>query len=595
MRSWLAVLPALLHLSSAGDADFDWDSITPSHNLTYAPCYEKFQCARLLVPLDWQDESNPHTVALAIAKLPATVSDHDPTFGGTIFTNPGGPGGSGVDFVLRAGEKLQNATRGNRNYEILSWDPRGIAFTSPNADCFQGDTAARDLAELQLRTIGGLDASENALRRQWARAQAYGQLCELAAKNASSILPHLTTPSVVRDMVAILDQIHAGRDAAAVAHMDEDVRERRIELKKREADVPRIQYWGFSYGSILGNTFASMYPGRVGRLIVDGIADADDYMRGTWLTNLQDTEAIVDYFYKSCFEQGDKCPLKRSPDTKWQDLKQRVDDFISQTDENPISVLTDKKIVVITGTEVNNAFIKPVYGPFKLFRPLAELLSGTLEGNYTLLLSELEAKAPRLHDSCVLLNSSATALLSQDAQHAIKCADGEDETKHGLGYFKSYMEDLRSQSHTLGAYWTTIRFACSGWTIRPKWRFTGPFTTPAHDAALVEGKPAAPLLFLSTRLDPVTPLRNAVNMASKHPGAAWVVQETTGHCTLGAPSKCISNIVQEYLEHGKVPESGTSCPSDCDPWNPCPEETENLVVNFADVHDGLLRRGRLGF
>lgn len=279
LQPWL--LAGLAGLSaSVAIEEFDWESITPSNNLSFTPCYGELQCARLVVPLDWQDESNPHTVAVAITKLPAKVPEDDPTFGGTIFTNPGGPGGSGVGFILRKGQTLQNVSGGNKHYEILSWDPRGVGFTSPKADCYEGNIAARDVADIEEKAIGPLDSSEDALKRQWARTRAYGQLCQESAKNGS-ILPYATTPSVVNDMVAILDQIHELRsqNAPALLGQAEDG-ERRLELRKKGDDTPRILYWGFSYGSILGNTFASMYPGRVGRLIVDGICDADDYMKG---------------------------------------------------------------------------------------------------------------------------------------------------------------------------------------------------------------------------------------------------------------------------------------------------------------------------
>lgn len=110
---------------------FDWDSISPSTSLAYTDCYGAFKCAKLSVPLDWLDESSNGTngtdrVSLAILKLPAVVNDTDPTFGGTIITNPGGPGGSGVEFVLLAGSRMQSVADGEKHYEILSFDPRGV-------------------------------------------------------------------------------------------------------------------------------------------------------------------------------------------------------------------------------------------------------------------------------------------------------------------------------------------------------------------------------------------------------------------------------------------------------------------------------------
>jgi pimeloyl-ACP methyl ester carboxylesterase len=286
-------------VAAVGVYDFDWETITPSRKLEYHACYGEYQCARLTVPLDWLDEtgSNPHVVDLAITRLPATVPETDPSYGGDIFTNPGGPGGSGVAHVLAYGHMMRNVTSdADRRYAILSWDPRGVGFTTPNADCYAGDFGARDIAEIEGRALGHLlGDGDDTLRRQWARTRAYGRLCTQSAATAAdngsfSILPYLTTPSVVRDMVAMLDQIEELRnkeEAERVVQVDDSNKaERRLELRETEKieqkkkEVPRLLYWGFSYGTLLGNTFASMFPGRVGRVILDGVCDADDYMAG---------------------------------------------------------------------------------------------------------------------------------------------------------------------------------------------------------------------------------------------------------------------------------------------------------------------------
>ena len=200
-----------------------------------------------------------------------------------------------------------------------------MLFTA-QADCFDGDLAARYAAELQRRDMGPLDGGLGVVRRHLARAQGFGRLCERTAapeggnNESSSVLPFLSTASVARDMVAMLDSIHELRreeegdhEVAVIAEGEEDaatvraassgvsnrLRQKTLELRgeksgsKEDEDsldneenddhndkAPRILYWGFSYGTILGNTFASMYPGRVGRMILDGVADANDYMRG---------------------------------------------------------------------------------------------------------------------------------------------------------------------------------------------------------------------------------------------------------------------------------------------------------------------------
>lgn len=302
---------ALLYLTTRTAAaappavsDFDWTTLSPSTSLNYTSCYHQtFKCAKLVLPLDWlsadslldNEKDTAPVVTLAVIARPATVPESDPRHGGTIITNPGGPSGPGVNFMLRDSELLQRTVdinddkngSGGRHYEILSFDPRGVGLTEPSADCYSGDRFARGSAWWADRGLGavgemGQDGGRGDLdtvRRAMARAEGFGKLCE--AKNAAAgkdggIWGFMSTSSVARDMVAIVDKLDelrkenaersnatsgAGNDTSAVG-----------------ADpTPRIQFWGFSYGSALGNYFASMFPGRVGRIILEGVENVDNY------------------------------------------------------------------------------------------------------------------------------------------------------------------------------------------------------------------------------------------------------------------------------------------------------------------------------
>lgn len=307
-----------------------------------------------------------------------------------------------------------------------------------------------------------------------------------------------------------------------------------------------------------------------------------------WKTNLQDTEKIVDYFYKTCFTSGEKCALSRSSDKKWEDIRDRVDQFIKQLDDAPVSVLDGKITNILTGYDVTLSFKGPLYSPYERFKRLAESLSAAIEGNYTALLGSATASIPKLDQICAHPNATGPQSAFNDGGQAVICGDGEDSTNVTLAEYQAYVSELESQSPTFGGYWSQIRFACTAWGVRPKWRFPGPFQTPEHDAALVEGKPAAPLLFLSSRLDPVTPLRNAWKMSKGHPGSAVVIQESIGHCALATSSQCTKKIIQEYLEHGVLPESGTVCQPDCDVWDSDTRITASMgikVAHLAPPHD----------
>lgn len=232
--------------------------------------------------MDWlnpEDDSDP--VIIAIGVRPAVVDASDPSFGGTIITNPGGPGGNGLRLLLGSGETLQKIADGKKKYEIMSFDPRGVGETLPRSDCWRDEFGRQSFANEEL-AIGSPASGEYVLKRMIARAKGFGMLCERGAKKGEKdIRNFISTSSVARDMVEIVDKLaelrssKPGKGSGDAGEEDEN----RLELRD-EKEVARIQYWGFSYGTVLGNYFASMFPGRVGRVVLEGVVDIDDYYNG---------------------------------------------------------------------------------------------------------------------------------------------------------------------------------------------------------------------------------------------------------------------------------------------------------------------------
>lgn len=246
-----------------------WSSLTPTENLNFTSCHGEYLCARLLLPLDYNNwPANNNTVAVAIVVLPAIVPHNDSSFGGTIFTNPGGPGGSGVDLVLHGGKQLRKIVDDTKHYDILSFDPRAVGLTTPGAHCFL-DEFAEDLFAVEEMSMGAVSYGGTALINRLAASKAHGLLCNATDvsgyKDGSNIRNHLGTASVARDMLEIAKQLeHAqafenGENGSADAIYSDEV---------------KLQYWGISYGTHLGNTFASLFPRNVGRMILDGVMDS---------------------------------------------------------------------------------------------------------------------------------------------------------------------------------------------------------------------------------------------------------------------------------------------------------------------------------
>lgn len=250
-----------------GTQDFNWESITPSHDLEFHDCHGDRKCARLLLPLDWLNSTRKDTVAIAIIKLPAVVSEDDPSFGGTIFAQPGGPAVSGTGYGLGIAPRLQGIfdIPGKKHYEVLSFDGRGVAHSTPSIDCFAGVNGhLRDMARF---ANGAVDSSPAALAWAVASAKADGKRCD---EIHGDYLRYVGTPNVARDIVGMLDKIDELRGGKS---------DERLELRSVR-DAPRLNYIGISYGTVIGSTFASMFPGRVGRMILDGVCNVDDFVNG---------------------------------------------------------------------------------------------------------------------------------------------------------------------------------------------------------------------------------------------------------------------------------------------------------------------------
>lgn len=293
MKPLLPIFATLLATARADSPEVNWKDIRPSRDLVYHDCYnDTFKCARLILPLDWLDSQNNHTVIIPMVKLPAVVAENDPTFGGAIITNPGGPGEPGTDFVVDYGHRLQSTADkpGKRHYEIISFDPRGIGSSEPSANCFPSNTLDRIVSTFESRANGASFQGVDAIPYGLAIQELYGKRCKEAdGLLDGGIFEYMGTASVARDIIEMVDKIEELRSQEKSAGGD-DVR---TELRKREADVHRVQYWGFSYGTVLGNVLASMFPERIGRIVLDGVVDAEDFMAGPVSVLLRHGEALM--------------------------------------------------------------------------------------------------------------------------------------------------------------------------------------------------------------------------------------------------------------------------------------------------------------
>lgn len=248
-------------------------------------------------------------------------------------------------------------------------------------------------------------------------------------------------------------------------------------------------------------------------------------------------------------------------------------------------LLESGDVVIVTGWDVRILAGLVLYNPMALFKLLAHKLNNFISGD----LSEMAVMAlglgmmPAMKDVCPLDNITRPSIVIE-AQNAVVCGDGDDISHKDLSWWRRYVDRQLDTSSIFGATWSTIRLPCSGWRIRANWQFKGPFTTPDPDPSLQPGRPAAPILFLSNRLDPVTPLRAAQAMAAKHPGARVLIQEAMGHCAVAsALSQCTKNVVADYFESGTIPSDLSPCNVECSPWDESCPSADKYGVKSSDA------------
>ncbi|KAK4161503.1 TAP-like protein-domain-containing protein [Cladorrhinum sp. PSN259] len=588
-----------IHTRQLGNTSFNWSAITPTPDLQYHPCYGgTFRCARLQLPLDYSkagppgnpylttssdtDTQQQQHAAIAIVALPATVPPTDPSYAGPILINPGGPSVSGTGFVLSAGAMIQALldVPEQRHYDIVGFDPRGVAFSTPSASCYatELDRAADALQKQGLPSV----LTQQGQRVHFETSRALGRLCE-ATTGEGGVFMHMSTASVARDMLEIVE----GFDKLQKGVVDDGNNGTR---KRSDGESPRLQYLGFSYGTHLGNTFASMFPDRIGRMALDGVVDAEDYTAGTWQKNVNDGEAGIDIFYNICFDAGDACPLRSSQDTSAADIRARVTALLQNLRESPVAAVHNGRIYVVSSQLLSETIRQAMYTPIQSFAPLAQTLAESLSGNFTRILSSRIVPSNARSDVCTEPDSASPPqryTFADDVTAGVVCGDSQASAgTRDLAWAASALSALQNQSVTVGEAWAHIPLACADWPFTPPYAFQGPFGSPAPTPPKTNGTTCnnnnsdgdgcgrAPLLILSSRTDPATPLANAFALSRLHGGSAVVVQESEGHTALmSSVSSCTYGILREYFASGTVPANGTVCEAQCAPAIPyreCP-------------------------
>jgi pimeloyl-ACP methyl ester carboxylesterase len=460
----------------------------PKGSITWGPCEgdleglpERLVCAKLSVPVDWAKPGGPK-FDLALAKLPAAEPSRRI---GSLFVNPGGPGGSGVGMVYGAEDSFSPALI--NTFDIVSFDPRGQAASHPVLCDVDAVIAQNQLLYPRSR------AEYAALRKA---NKALGESCrELTGPLAG----HVDTASVVRDM----DAVRAG------------------------IGEQTISYYGVSYGTMIGQQYAELFPKRLRAMVLDSNMD---HAQDIW--SYQKWEALA---MEGSFQQfAAWCARTAECVLHDEDVPAYFDSLYAQAEAG--------ELVLDPGTEFEWVISAP------------DLLSITFSSMYN-----------------PLGWFSYAELLQQlggDAQPA-----AADRARRGepieLGYRPVMCQDFHfdvggfapvaAMERALNRLAPHTRLSPLAWTdLTGCQNWPGPVTNPPHRLKASPHLP--PILLTNSRYDIATPYEWGQNLASQLPSATFLTYDGVGHGDYWL-SPCARDAIDTYLVTLGTPPRGTHCPA----------------------------------
>lgn len=407
----------------------------PAPSLRWSRC-EGGECARLAVPLDHRDPTGA-SLRLALFRVAAR---HPGDRIGALLLNPGGPGGSGIDFLRQAVHELPGELRDR--FDLVAWDPRGAGRSDP-VDCGPG-LDAYFAVDTSPETEAEWDAAEGA-------ARSFADACRDGS--GTTLLSHVDTLSTVRDM----------------------------DLIRAALGEPKLTYLGYSYGTLLGAFYAQEFPQRVRALVLDGAVDPSVPPERTAVQQAQGFEQNLRAFLAACGRDV-RCAFARGGDPL-----AAYDRIMRAVDREPLKVATSEGVRLLGPSEADMGVAAALYSrdswPY-----LAQALDAAARGDGSVLLDFFDQYVERRPDGTY--GTQWTSFIS------ISCVDGP-AVPGGAAGFRRIAEAAAAAAPHFGRANVVLGLPCAFWSVPPVLT-TGPVDAPDAPTVVVIGTsrdPATPLVW----------------------------------------------------------------------------------------------------
>jgi pimeloyl-ACP methyl ester carboxylesterase len=513
LRSLFGAAIAALLLLTAGVST----AAAAQGKIAWSKCFRgPFQCGTMQVPLDYSQQ-NGTKISLAVVKLPATDPAHRI---GSLLLNPGGPGGSGVDYVVQAGPILYTPEVRAR-FDLVGFDPRGVARSTP-LRCFGTINQA-----VSTFSPFAFPLTRDELS-QWIASD--GRLVSACDRRGGRIADHMATADVARDM-----------DGLRAALGD-----------------TQLTYAGVSYGSYLGVTYANMFPDKVRAVVVDGVLDPIAWSTGrggeaatlpfsTREHSDAGTQATLNEFFRLCDAGGDRCAFSGGAAVRYAALAQ-------QLLAHPISVTFPDGT---SGTLGYSDLISLTQGAMFDSSSWPDLAAMLADIEQQASAQQIGARAERFRGPWVYMAPRGFPHYRNFVENfaAIACADSNNPASYEDWWNAGIAAD--AATGYFGRPWTWASGICAAWDHTDANRYMGPFNNRTSNPVLVVGN----------QFDPATPYQDAVTVANLLPSSALLTVHGWGHTSLFL-SSCADEAITRYLVDVTTPQPGTVCQQDVVPFSP---------------------------
>ncbi|MBO0804898.1 MAG: alpha/beta fold hydrolase [Nocardiopsaceae bacterium] len=496
-------------------------------SLSWKSCDGGFRCATARVPLNYAD---PRGATISVAAISHLATGPGPSLG-WLFVNGGGPNPQ-VSSMASGYSGLPAQWR--QRYNIITFDPRGMGY-STQVRCFPTEAAENKL-------LGGLPPFPVDAAQQAAWERAYATLDARCARHAGPVLDHDSTADIARDM----------------------------NLLREAVGDPVLNYYGASYGTLLGATYANLFPATTGRMVLDGNVDPATWTAGasqlpaySRMGSAQASDATMAAFLDLCgkaprtacaFSAG----TPAATTAKWHALLSLLARHPVRVGSRPRTV-TYADAIASVGLDSVPAWQSSARTLQRIWTAAATAVTASTgsSGNSQATVPagtapEGTAPAGTAPAATPYASPSAPApYFGREQQLAIECADASNP-RDPAAYAAAAMPG------TFAPAWAWDTEGCAGWPAAASAdRYAGPWNRPTASTILVVGNTG----------DPATSYQDSVAMSHELARARLLTVDGYGHTTgNGNTSTCALNDMVTYTISGTLPAPGTVCQQDAPPF-----------------------------